>query len=211
MKRFKLFSTILVLAILVFGYFHLITNAPVITTKVFKEPHWKLQSQYHNFDIREIGSMDFRCYDAQGNLKWEELDRLNNLADEGEYMFLDVTLRNGSAPSNYYLRLFNDTPVDTDTIGSLTGEPSGNGYTVQTVERSTTGWPTLALDSGDHQAISSTETFSATGAGWGPVIYCVVTTSTDSSGKLVSYVALSQSRTLASGESLQVTYKLKLQ
>ncbi len=211
MKRFKLYSMLLASLIVAFGYFHLATNPSVIHQKVFKYPHWTLKSNYHNLDIREIGSMDFRCYDKDGNLKWEELDRPNNLADEGEYMFLDVTLRGGTAPAGYFLRLFNDTPVETDTLGSLTGEPSGNGYTAQTVERNTTGWPTLALDTGDYQATSSTETFSATGAGWGPVTYCVLATTTDGTGKLVSYVALSQSRTLAAGESLQVTYKLKLQ
>jgi len=165
-----------------------------------------------NVDIREVGSMTFRCYDIQGNLKWEEIDRPNNLADEGEHLFLDVTLRNGSAPSNYFLRLYNVSPTETSNLTSLaTYEPTTNGYAAQTVERNNTGWPTLALDSGDYQAISSVETFSASGGSWGPVTYCVVATSTDSSGKLVSYVALSTPRTLASGESLQVTYKLKLQ
>ena len=211
MKKLTKLSILAMVMILGFSYFYLATDDVRIHPKVFKYPHVMLRSQYVGLDIREIGSMDFRCYDKDGNLKWEELNRQNNLADEGEYMFLDVALRNGTAPSNYFLRLFNDTPVETDTLGSLTGEPSGNGYTAQTVERNTTGWPTLALDSGDYRATSSTETFTASGGSWGPVIYCVLATSTDSSGKLVSYVALSQSRTLASGESLQVTYRLKLQ
>jgi hypothetical protein len=161
--------------------------------------------------IRAIGVYDFRAFNSEGNLIWEDLDRPNNLADEGEYMFLDVVLRAGTAPGQFYLRLWNDTPVETDTIATLASEASGNGYAAQLVERSATGWPTLALDSGDYRAVSSTETFSASGGSWGPVTYCTLTTSTDSSGKLVSYVALSQSRTLASGESLQVTYRLKLQ
>lgn len=210
MKRFKLYVLAMV-AILAFGYFHLAMNPSQYIQKVLKYPHWLLKSKYYGMDIREIGSMDFRCYDAQGKLKWEELNLKNNLSDEGEYMFLDVVLRAGTAPSGFYLRLFNDTPVETDTLGNLTGEPTANGYAAQTVERSTTGWPTLALDSGDYRAVSSTEIFTASGGSWGPVIYCVLATSTDSSGKLVSYVALSQSRTLATGESLQVTYRLKLQ
>jgi hypothetical protein len=210
MRRFKLY-TLAMVAILAIGYFYLATNPPVYTKKVFKEAHWLLKSRYVGMDVREIGSMDFRCFDRHGNLKWEELNRQNTLADEGEYMFLDVVLRNGTTPSNFYLRLFNDTPAETDTLGSLTGEPTSYGYAAQTVERNTTGWPTLELDSGDYRATSSTETFSASGGSWGPVTYCVLATSTDSSGKLVSYVALSQSRTLQSGESLQVTYRLKLQ
>ena len=180
---------------------------PQYQKKIFKYPHWALRSNYSRVDVREIGSMDFRCFDAQGNLKWEELNRPNSLADEGEYLFLDVVLRGVTPPTNFFLRLFNDTPTETDTLGSLTGEPTQNGYASCTVEGNTTGWPTLALDSGDHQAQSSTETFTASGGSWGPVTYCVLATST----KLVSYVVLSTPRTLASGESLQVTYKLKLQ
>jgi hypothetical protein len=207
MRRFKILS-VLIMAILALAYVEMIGFKPSELRKNFKYPHFALGTKV---DLREIGSMDFRAFDKDGRLLWEELDRKNNLADEGEYLFLDVTLRQASQPTNYFLRLFNDTPTETDTLGDLTGEPTQNGYAAQTVEANATGWPTLALDSGDYQATSSTETFSASGGSWGPVTYCVLATSTDGSGKLVSYVALSQSRTLNSGESLQVTYKLKLQ
>jgi hypothetical protein len=183
----------------------------MLAKQVFKEPHWLLETKHLGLDPRAVGFMDFRCFDVLGNLLWEEIGRPNNLADEGEYMFLDVVLRAGTAPTNFYLRLYNDTPVETDNLTSITGEPSTNGYAAQLVERNTTGWPTLALDSGDHRAVSTTETFTASGGSWGPVIYCVLATTSDNSGKHVSFVALSQSRTLASGESLQVTYRLKQQ
>jgi hypothetical protein len=205
MKKIKYLS-VLTLCVLALGY-------GLFANGFFTEPS---ADQFYvvlrtNHDIKEIGSMDFHCYDKDGNLKWEDLNRSNSLADEGEYMFLNIVLQAGTVPTNYFLRLFNSTPVDTNTLASLTGEPAGTGYVAQTVERSWTGWPTLDLDSGDYQATSSTETFVASGGSWGPVSYCVLATSTDSSGKLVSYVALSTPRTLASGESLQVTYKLKLQ
>ena len=160
---------------------------------------------------KEVGYFDFRAYDRDGNLIWQELDRPNGLADEGESIFLDCVLRATNCPTTFYLRLFNDTPGETDTLADLTGEPSTNGYTKQQLTRDATGWPTLALDTGDYQATSATKTFAASGGSWGPVTYCVLATSSDNTGKLVSYVALSQSRTLADGESLQVTYKLKLQ
>jgi hypothetical protein len=208
MKKLKIYSALVAL-ILAIGYWGLVTQPITTQRPVLKYPHAVLKT---NVDIREIGSMDFRCFDKDGKLKWEELDRQNALADEGEYMFLDVTLRAGSAPSSYYLRLYNVTPTDTSNLTSVsTYEPTTGGYAAQTVARNTTGWPTLGLDSGDYQATCATQTFSATGVGWGPVTYCVLASSTDSSGKLVSYVALSTPRTLASGESLQVTYKLKLQ
>lgn len=157
-----------------------------------------------------IGLWDFECYDKKGNLLWEERDRENNLADEGEENMIDLYLRAQNAPAQFYIRLFNDTPVDTDTISDLTGEASGNGYAAQLVPRSTGGWPTLVLDSGDFQATSSQETFVASGGSWGPVTYAVLTTSTDSSGLLIAYVALSQTRTINDGESLKITIKVKL-
>lgn len=135
----------------------------------------------------------------------------NALADEGEQSMLDVYLRGATAPTAFYIALYNDTPGDTDTLASLTGEPSGNGYSRQLVERSGTGWPTLALDSGDFRAVSSTETFTASGGSIGPVTYaCLVTAASGTSGLLIAYNALSTSRTLASGESLDVTYRIKL-
>ncbi len=160
--------------------------------------------------IKEIGVLHWKHIAADGTVI-DEWDTHNALADEGESVFLDCTLRATSCPTTFYLRLYNDTPTETDTLSALTGEPTTNGYAAQEITRNSSGWPTLALDSGDYQATSSTETFSASGGSWGPVTYAVLATSTDSSGKLIAYTALSTSRTLASGESLQVTYRLKLQ
>lgn len=161
--------------------------------------------------IKESGSFHWKHIAADGTVI-DEWDTKNALADEGESIFLDCTLRATSCPTTFYLRLFNDTPAETDTLADLTGEPAGTyAYAAQEMPRTSGGWPTLALDSGDFQATSSTETFSATGGSWGPVTYAVLATTSDNAGKLVSYTALSTSRTLASGESLQVTYSLKLQ
>lgn len=160
--------------------------------------------------IREVGEFHLACYDATGALKWTDVAH-NSLTNEGQYLFLDVVLRGGTAATQFYVRLFNDTPVITDTISTLTGEPSGTyGYAAQLIEKSATGWPTLALDSGNQQATSSVETITASGGSIGPVTYACLTTSTDSSGKLVSFAPLSQSRTLAAGDSIQITYKVKL-
>ena len=158
----------------------------------------------------EQGEFVLTATAPDGSILWEEQIR-NAFADEGEQLILDVFLRGATAPTQFYLRLYNDTPVETDGLASLTGEPSGSGYSPALVERSATGWPTLALDSGDYQATSSAETFTASGGTIGPVTYAVIATSSDNTGKLVAYAALSQSRTLADGESLTVTYKLKQQ
>lgn len=136
---------------------------------------------------------------------------LNALADEGEQDMLSVYFRGGTAPTNFYIGLLNSTPTDTTTLATMTGEPSGSGYARSLVERSSTGWPTLALNSGDYRAISSTETFTASGGTIGPVTYAFLTTVVSgTSGLFLVYNALSTSRTLASGESLDVNMRITL-
>ena len=166
--------------------------------------------------MREIGQFELIALNADGSEKWRDRAK-NSLADEGESIFLDCNLRATNCPSTFYMRLTDSTTPcslgDTDTLttAAALGEPSSNGYTAQQITRDATGWPTLALDSGDYQATSKTVTFSATGGTWGPV-YCVfLGTTSNNTGKLISYAALSVGRTLADGESLQVTYKIKLQ
>ena len=146
----------------------------------------------------------FTHRDKDGNVIWEDVIE-NALADEGEQAMLDVFYRNGTAPTGFYIRLYNDTPVETDTLATLVGEPAGNGYAAQLVERSNVGFPTIQQDAnGDWQIISKTVTFSASGGSWGPVTYAVLATTSDNTGKLIAFVALSQSRTLNDGESLDV-------
>lgn len=164
---------------------------------------------------REVGIFELTAYAPDGAMIWSE-EAHNNLADEGEQAFLDIYLRGATGPTQFYLGLADSsTPCSIAETNTLTtasaGEPSGNSYARQLIERSNTGWPTLALDSGDYMATSSTETFTASGAGWGPV-YCVfLGTTSDNTGKHISYAPLSTARTLAAGESLQITYRVKLQ
>jgi len=165
--------------------------------------------------IREEGVFELKYFDAQGKLKEIEYAH-NQLADEGEQAFLDVYLRAATGPIQFYYGLSDSTTpcsiADTNTLTlASAGEPTTNGYARQLVERSAVGWPTLALDAGDYQATSKTVTFTASGGSWGPVYCAFVSTTLDNTGKLVSYAPLSTARTLAAGESLQVTYKIKLQ
>lgn len=165
--------------------------------------------------IHEVGVFELKAYNADGDMIWQE-ESHNNLADEGEQAFIDVYLRAATGPVQFYYGLSDSsTPcsiADTNTLTTASaGEPSTNGYARQLVERSNVGWPTLALDAGDYQATSKTVTFTASGGSWGPVYCAFVSTTLDNTGKLVSYAPLSTGRTLAAGESLQVTYKVKLQ
>ncbi len=157
-----------------------------------------------------VGVWTLTKKDKDGNIIAQEVIE-NALADEGENQILDIYLRGATAPTGFFFRLYNDTPVETDTLADLLNEPSSaNGYAAQTVERSSVGWPTFALDAGDWMATSKTVTFSATNSGW-TATYAVLATSSDNLGKLIAFVALSQTRTLAAGETLDVSMSVKLQ
>ena len=150
--------------------------------------------------------------DRNGNraVLWRS-DSKNSLADEGERNVLDSYLRNLSHPSQFFLRVFNDTPTETDSLRSLTGEPGfANGYAQQQVLRSSNaaGWPTLGTSGGNAQASSKQVTFDCTLAY--TVSYAVLATTSDNSGLLISYGALSTTQSLASGDQLRVTYKPSL-
>lgn len=133
----------------------------------------------------------------------------NNLADEGERNILDSYLRNINHPTTFFIRLFNDTPVETDSLASLTGEPGfGNGYAQQQVLRSSNanGWPTIDFVGGNAQAVSKKVTFGCHLAY--TVTYAILALSSDNTLSFVSYGALpGGGKTLASGEEISVTYK----
>jgi len=157
-----------------------------------------------------VGLWKFTHKDKNGKIISIE-ERHNALADQGEQNMLDQYFRGQNAPTGFFIRLFNDTPAETDTLANLTGEPSGNGYAPQAVARSAVGFPTLALDEGDYQITSATVTFTANGGSIGPVTHAVLATSSDNTGLHIAFVALSQSRTMADGESLDVSFVGKLQ
>lgn len=157
-----------------------------------------------------VGRFLVRCLSSpdtlgQRTVLWESTIA-NSLADEGEMNVLDVYLRDQNAPSTFFVKLFNDTPVETDSLKSLSGEPGGGvGYAPQQVLRSasTGGWQ-LAMVGGNAQARSPELVYRPAGT-WN-VLSAVLATSSDNNGRLIAYGLLPQARTLTSGESLTVVY-----
>lgn len=165
--------------------------------------------------IQESGVFQLACYDQSGILKWTE-EAHNALANEGEYLIQDVMFRGNTAPTGYYLRLYNTTPGLTSTLTTLAAsEPStANGYNPanQGITRDSTGWPLVPqLVSSHYEITSKTITITASGGTIGPVTYAALATSSDNTGKLMAYAALSATRTLQIGDSLAMTYKIRLQ
>lgn len=174
------------------------------------------QSAVETSGITEIGHFELIARNSAGEEIWRE-EFHNLLSDGGEQSFLDCYLRLQNCPSGFYLRLSNPTncgnsSAETSSLATIaTSEPSTNGYAAKSLTRNTTGWPTLALDSGDYQATAAQQTFNASGGSWGPVTCAFIASTSDNSGVFIASGALSTSRTLAAGESLQVTYRIKLQ
>lgn len=147
-----------------------------------------------------------------GDILWEQLAAVNIFHDEGEQFVCQVVFSEAQeVPTAYYQGLDNRTTLaEADTLTDLVSEPSTNGYARQAVNSDATDW-TVSQDSGDYQAASKTVTFNATGGSWGPVqalFLCTVATGT--AGKLLCSLALSTSRTLQDGESLQADMTIKV-
>ena len=139
----------------------------------------------------------------------------NALMDEGESQILDVYFRGATPPTNLFFGLGNNggtpgIPAETATLATIT-EVSGTGYARISLNRNTTDFPTLSLDSGDYQVVSITKQFAATGT-WTAADYlflCDVGSGT--AGDLIATVALSASRSLVNSDTLDVSMTVKLQ
>jgi len=153
--------------------------------------------------------------DRDGNPQWDELGIHNILHDEGEQIILQAFFDEQYTPTaSYYISLDDRASLaEADTQGTMNAtEPSGNGYARQAVSTDTSGW-TISV-SGDYQAASSTETFTASG---GPIPATGVVdnmglsdTVSGTAGNMIASVALSTSRTITDGDSLQTDITIKL-
>ena len=144
--------------------------------------------------------------DALNDRPWES----NALADEGEADILEVYFRAQAKRSNLYGRLFNDTPTETDTLATLTGEVTGTGYAAVSWAVGNTDFGATALDSGDMRTLSTTKTFTAGGAWSAATNLVLATVATGTSGLHIAWVALSATRTLATSDTLDVSIAVKL-
>lgn len=152
-----------------------------------------------------------QCHDKNGNLKWEDVGH-NDLVDEGEESMLRTYFRNESSPSAFYLRLANQSIIETDNLVAITTEPTGTfGYSAQLIERSTVGWPTVEMDGGDYRVVSKLISFTASGGDIGPVSVAYLATTSDNTGKLIAAKNLPIVRTILDGDTGTVTLRVKLQ
>lgn len=169
------------------------------------DPSWAQKGMHTIWNIR--------CFDKDGNLKWEEGGARNIFHDEGEQFILEVTFSEAqTVPVTYYIGLDDRAALAEGDVLPPANEPSGNGYARQPVTSDATDW-TVSQDVGDYQAKSKTVQFTASG---GPIPVAGVvdnmflSTTLNDTGKLVASVALSTSRTIADGDNLQTDITIKV-
>jgi hypothetical protein len=149
--------------------------------------------------------------DCNGEPIWQETIH-NIFHDEGEEYLCKVAFSEELAvPANHYIGLdARGSLAEGDTLADLSGEPSGSGYARQAVATDNSDY-TVSQSGGNWQARTKTVTFTASGGSIGAVNNCFLCdAASGTSGDLYCSLALSQSRTLADGESLDVNMTISI-
>lgn len=148
----------------------------------------------------------------KGKLIYEDIGK-NSLVQEGEEALLEVFFRGDSTytPTQFYVRLCNSTPSITSTLATIVDEVSTGGYTAQLLERSSVGFSTKDITSGgNYRLTSKVITFTASGESMGPATNAYLATTSDNSGKLIAFRALSMARTIIDGDSMTIQIQIDL-
>lgn len=150
-----------------------------------------------------------------GKIIWK-LKKHNLLMKEGGKAIVDTFMRGNAATyflnTNFYVGLYRGSVSRSTVLATIPGEPSGNGYSRQMCERSSVGFPTLAVDDDDYWSVTSKEmTITASGGSIGPIDGGFLCTSSDSSGFVIGSVATGVQRTILAGDSMivQLTVRFK--
>lgn len=147
---------------------------------------------------------------ADGEILWQDTNLKNLLHTEGEEYCLRVLFAGESLTTDYYFGLDARSSIDVadDMTDVQPNEPSGNGYTRQSVASDIF---TMGTSGGVNIATSPVLTFSASGGSWGPVSNFFMTNESGYSGYLVSSVELASAITLTDGQSVAMKMKFALQ
>jgi len=151
-----------------------------------------------------------------GKVLWQSSGLLNVIHVDGEEFMLSALFNGGNNPNTvipdfYYFGLDDRTTVNTsDTMASLTGEPTLFGYQRQSVD-STTGFTIVEVSPNVLRALSTILSFSASGGTWGPIDNLFLTSKPDNTGFLIATVALGASITVTNGQSVTMRMSMGLE
>lgn len=144
----------------------------------------------------------FQCFDKDGNLKWE--DEFHNLVTTaGKTDIIDKYLKGSAYTATWYLGLCGaGTKAVGDTLASHAGWTEATPYVGN---RPTITWGTTSSGSNTATAVSISINATATVAG-----AFVASVNTGTSGVLYSAGDFAVSRSVASGDTLNVTPTLSV-
>jgi hypothetical protein len=174
---------------------------------------------------RQHATAVLTCFDRDGKFRWQERLDQNTWHDEGELSLLSAYFATayanyGAPPANLYLGLDARSSVaEADTLASLSGEPTIGQYNYARQALATNGTGAsgqpfvISQPAAAYQVLSATKTFTATGGNWPAVtklFLCTHLTAVASASgqRLLCTLALSASRTLLDGDSLQASMSI---
>ena len=111
---------------------------------------------------------------------------------------------------NFYIGLKDINASPTDTLATITGEPSGNGYARQPVVRSAVGWPVTNLINGSGMITSLVVNFTASGGNWSTVSRLFLCSVASGVGLLFAESASFTPITVTDGQTLPAQYEFFL-
>lgn len=157
-----------------------------------------------------LGYFTIQCYDKDGNLKWEDTNH-NLVVNQGLQYMAGVALTSTTQVTNgnWYIGLINSgaSIAAGDTIGTHAGWTEFSSYTPATRKN-----PTFTAATLNNPSVVTNPTaasFSINGSGTvGGAFLC--TASTGTTGTLFSAANFISSRSVLSGDTLNVTYTLNL-
>jgi hypothetical protein len=154
--------------------------------------------------LKVAGHYEVECLDADGNVKWvESFD--NTFVNEGLDHILDVVFSDGSQDTTHYVGLKGSGAVAAgDTLAS---QGSWSEFDSYTGDRK--AWTEAGVSSQSITNSASPAAFSISGSGTvAGAFLCNAASGT--SGKLYSAADFTASRTVASGDTLNVTYTVDI-
>ena len=132
----------------------------------------------------------------------------NALADEGEVDILNVYFDTQAVRTSLYFGLTSVAPGETSTLASITELAVSNNYARILVTRGT-DWGAPTAGGG---TTSTTKQFSASGGAWtGATDLFLTTSASGTTGEFIAWSALSQTRTLGDGDTLDVSMTVSME
>jgi hypothetical protein len=137
---------------------------------------------------------------------------MSDIHQEGLQFLLECAIsEEQTPPANFYVGLATDASLAENAgLASLT-EVTGTGYGRQTIASSAAAWNSQTAGTNDwEQAAAAAVVFTATGNDWDDAKMWFLATTINNTGKLIASGALSEIRSLLSGDTLSVTVTLGL-